>query len=116
MCACTCELVCQAAFTSEATDHLSAASIRQLFASFACKFQVPSEQVFLTDLECPEVLTAAKESQRRGIALQTWSTPTFVVNGTEMPSLGSRVRAVLCVVWWLSVMAVAVAGCGRALH
>lgn len=44
---------------------------------------------FSSDLDSDAVLLDVKESQRQGIMHCVWSTPTFVINGSEVTSLGS---------------------------
>jgi 2-hydroxychromene-2-carboxylate isomerase len=62
--------------------------LKEVFARIAGSFGLDTGS-FLADIDSDAVMLDVKESQRHGILHCVWSTPTFVINGSEVPSLGS---------------------------
>lgn len=78
----------QEAFNKVAAETQSQGQLKALFATLAEGLGLDRAR-FEADIASEPVMLDVKESQRHGILHQVWSTPTFVVNGTEVPSLGS---------------------------
>ena len=78
----------QAEFNAAAGDALSQGALKEVFCSMAESFGADRAR-FAEDISSEDVMLSVKESQRLGILHGVWSTPTYIINGTEVPSLGS---------------------------
>ena len=75
-------------FNKAAGDAKSQSELKAVFAGLVEEFGGDRAR-FEADVDGEDVLLKVKENQRQGILHAVWSTPTFIINGAEVTSLGS---------------------------